>query len=1068
MATLHATADQEAQNPFQRDLAGRRLAAWRGQPGFESAARFAQRLAADGINEDLLLGLLGESADALRARIATPPDWLLALGDAFERWAEPRPGGGAASPPDGPLIGALAIIDPLVRRGLERLRERVEALAARWPDPPFDPETVGDLAVPDLRQGLTRLLGRTVVLELRVAGVRGELSGSTPEERYSNFFERMSEPAVALRFLEEYPVLARQICVCIDHWVDATFEFLERLRDDWDAILKTVHAGGDFGVLIGLDVGSGDKHRRGRSVTVASFSSGQRLVYKPRSAAVDVHFQELLAWVNNRGAGPRFRTLAIIDRGSHSWVEFVEDESCSSPSQVSRFYQRQGGYLALLYVLCSTDFHYENLVAAGEHPVLVDLEALFHPKLEHLGGAAEAVLEASVLGVGLLPHRVLPDGKDKGVDLSGLGAVDGDLMPEETPVWERPGTDAMRLTRARVATVSGTRHRPMLGGTPARLTDHLDDVLAGFRSVYELMRKHREELLADGGMIARFARDEVRVIVRATHSYSVLLDASLHPDVLRDALERDCLFDRLWTATRALPLLGRLVGVERHDLDQGDVPLFTTRPCSRDLWTSAGERVPEILSEPGMEMVERRLRQMGPADLARQLWYIRASFASLAPDALAHDAASATGRPADPRPPRRSTSITGNADRLLASARAVGDRLEELACRRGGEVSWIGLSVSREGRWGPASLGAGLYDGLPGVALFLAALGTATREDRYTALAEQALAGMRRLLEPDRSPPTSVGAMSGWGGPVYVLAHLGALWRRDDLLTEAEAFVERRGPATERDDELDLFGGAAGCLLALLALHRAAPSARTLAAAVRCGERLLAAALTMDRGIGWVAPGGGPRPLSGLSHGAAGIALALHQLWALTGSERFRAAALEGLEYERSLFSAAAGNWVDLRVLPTAEPVPGNTRPRFVTAWCHGAPGIGLARLAMLADAEDPDMRSEVEAALAATVRRGFGRNHSLCHGDLGNLELLLAASLTPEGSHWAATLAQASAALLDGIERSGWRCANPPAIQSPELMTGLAGIGYGLLRLAMPASIPSVLVLAPPRETTG
>jgi len=35
--------------------------------------------------------------------------------------------------------------------------------------------------------------------------------------------------------------------------------------------------------------------------------------------------------------------------------------------------------------------------------------------------------------------------------------------------------------------------------------------------------------------------------------------------------------------------------------------------------------------------------------------------------------------------------------------------------------------------------------------------------------------------------------------------------------------------------------------------------------------------------------------------------------------------------------------------------------------------------------------------------------------------------------------------------------------VESPGLLTGLAGIGYGLLRLAEPTRIPSVLVLAPP-----
>jgi hypothetical protein len=32
-------------------------------------------------------------------------------------------------------------------------------------------------------------------------------------------------------------------------------------------------------------------------------------------------------------------------------------------------------------------------------------------------------------------------------------------------------------------------------------------------------------------------------------------------------------------------------------------------------------------------------------------------------------------------------------------------------------------------------------------------------------------------------------------------------------------------------------------------------------------------------------------------------------------------------------------------------------------------------------------------------------------------------------------------------------------------LMSGLAGIGYGLLRLAEPTQIPSVLVLEPPKS---
>ncbi len=52
---------------------------------------------------------------------------------------------------------------------------------------------------------------------------------------------------------------------------------------------------------------------------------------------------------------------------------------------------------------------------------------------------------------------------------------------------------------------------------------------------------------------------------------------------------------------------------------------------------------------------------------------------------------------------------------------------------------------------------------------------------------------------------------------------------------------------------------------------------------------------------------------------------------------------------------------------------------------------------------------------------------------------------------------------ILDSIDRHGWQCGGPEAVEMPSLMLGLAGIGYEMLRLAEPDLVPSVLVLAPP-----
>ena len=297
----------------------------------------------------------------------------------------------------------------------------------------------------------------------------------------------------------------------------------------------------------------------------------------------------------------------------------------------------------------------------------------------------------------------------------------------------------------------------------------------------------------------------------------------------------------------------------------------------------------------------------------------------------------------------------------------------------------------------------------------------------------------------------------------YTLTHLAALWEEPALLAEAEAVVELLPSLIERDEQLDVIGGVAGCLGGLLTLYRRAPSARTLAAAVQCGERLVARARRQEQGIGWVTPITAAGPLTGFSHGAAGMAWALLELAALSGAERFRTTALAAIAYERGLFSAEARNWPDLRDLETGGRET-EGRPAFMTAWCHGAPGIGLARLRGLPHLNDGETRAEIEAALQTTLAQGFGANHSLCHGDLGNLELLLQAGETFADPRWHAEVDRLAALVLESIDREGWVCGLPGRVESPGLMTGLAGIGYGLLRLADPARVPSVLVLEAPR----
>jgi lantibiotic modifying enzyme len=96
-------------------------------------------------------------------------------------------------------------------------------------------------------------------------------------------------------------------------------------------------------------------------------------------------------------------------------------------------------------------------------------------------------------------------------------------------------------------------------------------------------------------------------------------------------------------------------------------------------------------------------------------------------------------------------------------------------------------------------------------------------------------------------------------------------------------------------------------------------------------------------------------------------------------------------------------------------------------------------------------------------VQRGFGKNHSLCHGDLGNLDFLLLASGLFDRPDLARQIHRFTRIVLSSMKREGWLCGTAGSVEAPGLMNGLAGVGYGLLRLADPGGVPSVLALEPP-----
>ena len=426
------------------------------------------------------------------------------------------------------------------------------------------------------------------------------------------------------------------------------------------------------------------------------------------------------------------------------------------------------------------------------------------------------------------------------------------------------------------------------------------------RWVYRLIQDRRDELQATGGMLDRFGEDEVRFIARPTATYTVLLRTCQHPDLLRNAIDQDQVLDRLWLGAAQQTHLTPLIPAEVRDLQSGDVPVFTSRPNSRDLWTSEGERIPEVFEQPAMALVREGLKRLGEEDLERQVSFIRTSIVSAGEGGLSRDYSLAPRklRLADQR-------------EAIDLARAVGDMLCRDALENEFCASWIGLAqVGPASFVVPPAIGCRFLRRPLGCSLFLAYLGALTGDLSYSKIARKSITLVRRHLDRGRAggvPVRSLGAFSGLGGIIYTLAHLAVLWEDASLIDEAKALAANVPALIEADRALDVIGGSAGAIAALEVLNRISASDHLLNAAVLCGERLLLQQQPHGMGVGWKTEIDSPQPLTGFSHGAAGMAWALLKLAAWSGEARFRESAESAIAYERSTFVAEEANWPDYR-----------------------------------------------------------------------------------------------------------------------------------------------------------
>ena len=392
-----------------------------------------------------------------------------------------------------------------------------------------------------LKRGLRRDLARITrpCLELERTSFAYALQAlGLPGQTYDQQFidRRFLGPKPSDRLFpmfERFPVLADLWVQLISQWRRHVTEVIGRFATDGRVISRVFFSGRPVRAIADLRCGLSDSHNNGRTVVRLQCGTGS-IIYKPRSGAGEWEWSSLLDWMNKHSFRPKLQAARVLRREGYCWMEYIETASCKDKAAARRFYHGMGGMIAAAYLLKAVDCHRENVIASGEYPVLVDVDALWHVSALTKTQSAADVLYRT----GFFPNS-------NRRSLQSRSSVLG---------WTTTG-----------------KHPARIAGEPLDPVTYTNEIIRGFTNAWRCILGTPARRAAFLRRLRRIRSQERRWIYWATAQYAAIRRASIQPAALRSTIERGALIDRL--CSRSL-VSSTVVQAETNALQRLDIPYF--------------------------------------------------------------------------------------------------------------------------------------------------------------------------------------------------------------------------------------------------------------------------------------------------------------------------------------------------------------------------------------------------------------------------------------------------------------------------------------------------------------
>lgn len=869
---------------------------------------------------------------------------------------------------------------------------------------------------------------RVLVLETQIAKDEGDLIGDDEYQRGDFFCTHL---LWNWNYVQDLYTVYPELIRLLDRVVQSTIAYLEEILEDYKEIF--LH----YGKLVSIIWGKGDLHNNGKTVAVLLCEKG-KVVYKPRRMDMEKKYSELMRWLSQKNKQfLEFETAASHDLKFGGCMEFIENTECLSKEEVDKFYYRMGELLCVLYTLNSKDFHSENIIAHRDMPVPVDLETLVHLTVissseESIIYSANERISESVIGTALLPTLLQNSKTEAAIEIGGMGSGKRQKSPYKTQVLESFDTENVHI-RFENKELNQTSNYPKYRGKIVSCANYLDTVKRGFRDVYRWICVNKVMYCEE--VESLFSDLEARAICKSTNIYTQLLETGLHPDLLHNPYDRQIYLCRLGIIMEINQDYDnyQIYQCEFQDLKDGDVPYFSILCNSNKiLYNSKEIQVKSRNKKSVIELIEFKIRNMGMTDLDRQIALINLSFIG---SKLISDQSAATGN----------KFSKGHRVEELESPIEMGRKIGELCIARGcsvkiknkTEITWIGMRGFGNGFYNISPVGFGMYQGNAGISLFFYHLGL--KEKKYVKVFHNSFQAVYSNLFMELKTETcleNAGAFTGFMSEIYCIIYL--LKRNENIINAQElkyiidksmTIVEKN---IEKNSSLDLLSGVAGIIGVYLASipcldkNQQNTVVDFVASLVRS---LKDSVITIEKGIyTW-----NDNNDIGYAHGNSGIITQLYKYYKISHDREIMELIRGAIEFERSYhFDQEKEQWVFKKNI-------------HYYSWCNGIGGLLLTKLYLLSSGyEDTNLKSETFKLVEQLIETGFGTDLSICHGDMGSLQLLMYAANILKMDSLREECVNTYKDFANNFVNRSWTNINE--LEDWGLMAGITGVGMGFV----------------------